>query len=218
MEVVRDTEYWLIEQDVLVTFQCLPKITFPGYLLSDFCPNGWVEQLIALPFSLRAVHRLIRSPQQGLLGYPVGRIDSDPDARGNVRDPLLQFERLIDLTADVLGFRRSHFLTIDVLEYYRELIATESENRISTPYATLYPFPGFAEQIIACRVTQAVIHLLEAVQIKEHQRQFVSHMLCTFRPGQSMRKAIIEQLSIRKPREFIVRIKFCLPLAHGVFV
>ena len=136
--------------------------------------HALAEDLVTRAASLLGlVHRRVRVAKD-LLGAGVGRLaQGDPDAR---RDEDL-------LGPQVEGFpqrlvvpnrRRPRVVdALDVLQQHHELVAAEPRQGVGLPQVATQPIGDADEQRVAHRVAEAVVHVLEAVQIDEEHRELV---------------------------------------------
>jgi hypothetical protein len=120
----------------------------------------------------------------------VQRVDADPDAGGHVQDVTLAAQRcpprLQDLARDAGGVFRS----ADVREQERELVTAAAGHGVARAQGGGEPPCHHAEQLVAHRVTEAVVDALEAVEAQEQDGQVRAAAL---RRGQCLPEPVVEQ-------------------------
>src|SRR5204863_8560328 len=96
--------------------------------------------------------------------------ERDPD-RGRREDLLPgDHERLLELGLDPLGDVRRVRLVLHVLEEQGELVAAQAGGGIGGAYAPGETARGLDQELVPRRVTQAVLHDLEAGPVEEEDR------------------------------------------------
>ena len=152
-------------------------------------------------FLLGAIHRDIRILQQRLHIATVGRIGADADAgRGAVlpagEDHGLG-QRFQDLARHRAGliFRRQSF------REHGEFVAAESRDHVDLAHTGGEPFRDRTQYFIARVVAEAVVDVLEAIQIEEQDGQHFSAALGAL---QRLVQRLPEQAAVRQLGQFVV--------------
>lgn len=87
----------------------------------------------------------------------------------------------------------------------RELVAPKARHHVAIPYRALEPLRDFAEQRVAYRVAQRVVHSLEAIEIYIEHRRSVAGPL---RAGEPLHQPISERFPIGEAGKRVSLSKF----------
>jgi hypothetical protein len=83
---------------------------------------------------------------------------------------------------------------VDVFQQDRELVAAQTGHGIGRADAGPEPFRDQTQQLVTCGVPEAVVDILEPVEVDEQHRQ---HPSTPLRAGQSMTDTVLEQSPVR---------------------
>ncbi len=86
---------------------------------------------------------------------------------------------------------------IDRLDVERELVTTETGDQIGLLEGRLETLSHFNEEIVAARVAQRIVHLLEPVQVDEQHRD-------SLYSAQRLFEALLEERPVRQSSQWIV--------------
>ena len=165
--------------------------------------------------ALRRVHRDVGVPEQVVRRIGTRRA-RDADAGVDVHLVAAEQERRLHRLAEPLHQRRRVHRTA-LLQEDRELVAAESRHRVGHPGARAEPLGRGDEQPVAHLVAQAVVHLLEVVEVEEQHRQRVP---VAAGERQRMADPVAEERPVGEPGERVVErlvdqlLLQPLPLAH----
>ena len=120
-----------------------------------------------------------------------------------------QHERPREQRADALGHLDRLALVVQVLDQDGELVAAEAGNGVSRAQRLLQPRRDAGEQLVAGRVTEAVVDQLEVVDVAEQHR---GERAAPARLQQRVSEPVAEQRPVREQRERVVQ----RPAAHLV--
>ena len=130
---------------------------------------------------------------------PAG-VHDDPDARADRELTPCDRDRLGELLEQSIGHGHGAG-RVGAFEQQHELVATEPGQRVGRPRDGGEPRGHVAKQLVARIMTEAVVHLLEAVQVDEQHGQDVTGPR---RPGQRLIEPIAEQRAVREAGEAVV--------------
>ena len=167
--------------------------------------HGGVEEAVAaLPLALGSVHGGVGVAQQLVGGLAIALGEADPQA--GVNEDLLarEEERWGQDVDDALRQAIGSFGFFQVLEQDGELVAAQTSRGVAGSQAALQADRHRDEQLVADRVTQAVVHGLEAVEVHHHDRDRggvpflathgVVHTVGEQRPVGQVRQRVVEGL------------------------
>ena len=161
-----------------------------------------VEDLVAvLAPLLRAVHRRVRVAQQ-VVRLLVVLARGDADRHGREHLVALEREGLGQLLEDAVGDLDRIRRVAHVVEEDGELVAAEAGDGVAGPHAGLEPPGDRGEEQVALQVAEAVVDVLEAVDVEEEDREHGA--LAAPGAGDGEREAVHEQRSIRQPGQRVV--------------
>ena len=103
----------------------------------------------------------------------VVRRERDTDARADAGAHLVQDERLADLAEDALGDRGGR-VGVGVDQHDREFVAAQTKDRAGRRHRPREARTELTQQLVAGRVTEGVVDLLEVVEVDEEERQIRS--------------------------------------------
>ncbi len=131
---------------------------------------------------LGLVHRRIGLLHQRIdIGRVVG-IDADAHAGGNrhlaVVDPQRRRQRLGDAGGDQRGARR-----IAVRQHDDELVAAQAPQQVGRLDAGAQPFGELDQQGVAGRMAEAVVDVLEVIEIEKYQGELLARGAVRRSPG-----------------------------------
>ena len=128
--------------------------TREGVLARTFCP----------------VHRGVRMLQERRGVHAVVRVIRNADAGGDINLVVLELEWRLKQIQHSLGNFGGIAGGFQVRQQQRELITTDSGERVTAANATAQPVRDAAQQFVANRMSERVVHLLEPVQVNEQER------------------------------------------------
>lgn len=177
--------------------------------------------LVAAEF-LGAVHGLVGVPQQIVGRARVVRVDRDPDAGADHDLVLAHQHRLLQCLLDALGNAQGVVGAAQRLGHDGELVAPQPRHgealfQIGTAYGVTAPQGGpepcrhLLQQPVAGVVPQAVVDVLEPVEVEEHQRH---RLPAAARAGDGQTQAVAEQRSVGQTGQR-VEVGQLLQLAFG---
>src|SRR5207248_159458 len=92
---------------------------------------------------------------------------------------------------------------VQPVEQDGELIAAQSSDRVGRPQATFKPPRERDQQVVADTVTEAVVDVLEAVEINEEDGEQVVGAAARVLDGEA--EVVEQERAIRQPRQRIVK-------------
>ena len=152
---------------------------------------------------LRVVHRGVGVAEQLLGAFLAGR-QRDADAGAHERLRATDDERLGDGLEEPFGdldraVARSRGR--EVVAEDREFVAAEARHRVAGPQHRLQPARDRHQELVTGVVTDAVVHVLEPIEVDEQDRDLAVHPLA---PRDRQAQAVEEQQPVRQPRQGIV--------------
>ncbi len=192
----------LVEQDEFVVLDGLANGLFQFDLGQRFGIHLRGEEAEGVAARLLGpVHRGIRVLEQGLwIGCIVG-MDGDADARGHGHIVTFQVERFAQRLADLAGGDGGCVLAVLHRQDQGKLIATEAPDGIPRMHALDQSAAELAQQFIADRVGQRVVHVLEMVEVDE---QDGDHQAAVRRLFQGLCEGFVEQCAIWQAGDGVV--------------
>ena len=126
-----------------------------------------------------------------------------------------QFERGTDLPLDPLGDTRHFLREIPPLHQHHELVAAEPRDHVRRPHRGVQPLRYRDEQFVADEMPEAVVHVLEPVEVDKEN----THRIFRIAPAFLHRvvEALHEMGPVRQARERVVR-RFVLQPLFGVLL
>lgn len=197
----------LVVRDQLAPEDSSLKVDLELEAFEDRRVHARLERLVTpLAGALCAVHRQVGVAKQVVAAAILaGR---DADARRDVDLLALDFERSPQLGQNALGHQLGSPRRADVLEQDRELVAAEARRRIGWPQAATQSARHEDEQLVARDVPEAVVDVLEAVEVEEEHGD---GRLASARARLGVLQPVQEQGAVREPGQRVVE-----RLMHGV--
>ena len=156
-------------QDELVAPEGVPQLV-PGAqhgVGRGVVPQG--EHQVAQPPGLGAVHGDVGPAQQETQLAAVVRGDGDADAHIDLQRQPREGERRRDGGADA-ACHPGRGVGVGVVQHDGELVATEPRQHVSGIQRPVQPAAHLGEELVPHLVTEAVVDLLELVQVQQQQR------------------------------------------------
>ncbi len=190
----------ILEQELAVVDRAAQRL-LGGEPVRDRRAQLLVEHLeaIAAP-RLGAVGGRVGLGQQHVA---VGRVvgDRDANARAEEEVGVADAERPLDDGSHALGERRDRGRIGEICAEHHELVATEPAGEIRPPEHRLQPHRGGGEQLVAGRVAERVVDLLEVVEVDEQHRE---RGVAPARREQLPFERLEEQLARRQTGEHVI--------------
>ena len=197
---VRERDDRLILDDELTVFDRALQLEREASLTAHSRVELWlVDDPAAALITLGRVHGDIGVSNQLLGRLGVGAGHGDPDARMELRLAAVEAERCFQSLAQPLR-RMLGLFCVCVLEQHGELVAPEPRRHVRGTHRAADPRGDLDKKLVACRVTPAVVDVLEAVEVEEEDRVRAPGT----RMRQGLRDAICEQHAVRKAGERVV--------------
>jgi hypothetical protein len=157
--------------------------------------------LVVVPAALLGpVHGGVGVPEDRLHGGTVLGMKGDPHARGDEHGVVGQGERLAERAQKLLGDHDGVGELTDLRQEHPELVGPESGHGVLGPDGSLEARGHLEEQLVAHLGAQAVVHLLEVIQV-EHQHADAA--LPSLTPSQGLTDPVSEQHVVGEPRELV---------------
>ena len=195
LRLVGDTQLAFVERRAQLGLELLP--------LRRACPQRLPEHLVAGAAALlRAVHRKV-----GVMDQRVGiraaiEGERDPDAARErdlaPRDRERRRERLRHPLRELRGV----VAVVERRSEHRELVAAETGDRVSGTQGMLETVADLHEQLVARDMPEAVVHLLEAVEVDEEDPDPGRGPADS---GERLQAAVAEERPVREPGERVVQ-------------
>jgi hypothetical protein len=125
----------------------------------------------------------------------------DADAAGRIQHVAVDFCRFAHVGEDLFGDPLDRFRVRDVVQQQDELVAPLTTDRVGLAHAVGQTRNHLQQQLVACGVSQRVVHPLELVQIEEQQGDPGPRAL---RHGQRMHEAVAQQNAVGQAGQCIV--------------
>ena len=129
---------------------------------------GGVHGVGVPPLVLGAVHGGVGVLQQGVRLLAVPRVESHADAGRDVELVLAEVERLPERRQQLAGDAHGVVLLLQLGEEHDELVATHAGDCVALANGVLEALGDQLQELVAGRVPEAVVDLLEAVEVEEH--------------------------------------------------
>src|SRR5215218_9510268 len=129
-----------------------------------------VEHPESTALLLGPVHRRVSIHEKGLRRLRPGVTKADAYAGRGEQLTALQKERTSEFLSDPLCYTHCYLRTLDVLDEYHELVASEAGQAILRTQAALESLGDEGEEHIPRLVAQRVVYYLELVQVREEYR------------------------------------------------
>ena len=150
---------------------------------------------------LGAVHRAVGAPHQVVDGQAVVREQRHADARLDVVVAAGEVHGHADRLDDALGDHRHGVRVGHVAQDHRELVACQPRHGVAFLHAGAQPLRHDHQQLVAGGVADAVVDLLEVVEVDVEQR---ASRLRLGAVGDLLRQPVAEQQPVGQRREWIV--------------
>ena len=161
LRLVVQLEFVRVDRDAQILDQTHP-VTSPVQLLA-------VDRK-GLACDLRAVHRQVGAAQQvGSVGR-VDRRDGDADAGADLGADRPDLERLEQARGDPLSHDRAA-LAVGVQQRDHELVASQAGDEVAVAQDSRQALAELAQELVADRVAEGVVDLLESVEVDEQACQ-----------------------------------------------
>ena len=156
-----------------------------------------------------AVAALDLGPVEGDIGLPHElcpletrlRRHGDADGNSDERGVAEQLERLRHRGDDPLAERYRLVRVSHVVLQDGELVAAEPRHEVAVPHESRQPMAELADQVVACRVAERVVDVLEAVEVEVEERHAGVRAA---RFDQGPVEAIVEERAVGEARQRIV--------------
>ena len=133
--------------------------------------GGDIALIVVAPRQLGPVHGGVGVLQQRLGVLPVVGIQRNADAGRKEQLLAVELERVAEDVKDALCYRSCVPRPGDEIRQQGELVASEPGEAVGVTDACLQPGGSQPEQLVSLGVAQAVVDVLEAVEVAEEQRQ-----------------------------------------------
>ena len=157
-----------------------------------------VEREAEAGLRLRAVHRRVRLLQQ--LGRVVA--DGDADRRLDRQPAPFDLDRLGERLVDPLRDDRDVARVDDALDDHRELVAAEARRSVGRANHLLQPVGERTQHRVADVMPEAVVHALEAVDVREQDRRLLARLA---NGRDRAPETVVEVRAVREPRQRVVQ-------------
>ena len=159
------------------------------------------ELVIVAPFFLGVVHRGIGILDQRFRILGVGRVHADADAGRHMQLVFANRMWHRQRSQYLVGGQGSvfHMLVRRYQDY--EFVATLPAHRIGTAHAVRQAPRNRLQQLVAGRMSERIVDVLEIVQIQKQHRERRS---APFRQSDGLRDAIVQQEPVRQAGQEIV--------------
>ena len=198
----------------------MPQLRGDRQLASRVALWRLVQAVAVAPAVLGGVHGDVGMLEQRLGRVAIGRKQARADAGRHVQvgagDRKRLRERRSQLGGDRLGRRARRALIDGTLHEHEELVAALARDDVAGPARFAQPLRNHHQQLVSDRVTEAVVHELEVVQVdEEHRAAAAAALRICDRDGQ----VLLEQGPVGQVGERIVERQMGKPLlaraAHG---
>jgi hypothetical protein len=154
-------------EDELAPLEPQPELVLQPQQLAELAGHVVVKELEApTPGLLGGVHRNVGVADEILTPRPASGVEGDADARTDAqlaaRDPDRLGERAQEASRD-----RACLRLVGPVEEDGELVSSEPRQRVAGAKLRVEPLGDDLEQLVAGVVAEAVVHLLEAVEVDQ---------------------------------------------------
>ena len=118
------------------------------------------------------------------------RIQGDADARLDLEREAVDRERLLERLPQLAGDDDGRGRVHDAREEHAELVSTQPRHRVALSQRAAEAVAGLLEQVVAARVPERVVDLLEAVEVHDHDGDWE---VVPARDGQRLADAVVEE-------------------------
>src|SRR5918994_5122641 len=173
-----------------------------------------VEHPISPALLLGPVHCRVGIHEKALRRLRPGITQADAYTGRGEQLTALQKVGSLQFLSDPLCYTHCYLRTLDVLDEYHELAASEAGQAILRTQAPLEPLGDEGEEHIPGLVAQRVVYYLELVQVREEYR----HLPAPLAPRaiKGFLEAIHEELAVRKIGQVVVEGPMLEPLLQGL--
>ena len=171
------------------------------------------ETEVVAPLRLRAIHRRVRVLEQGLGVVAVLRVQAHAQAGAGVEFPSGHEKRLGRRLQHALYDMVHAFSAALVHQHQDELVAAQARDRVAFTHADLEPLRHHLQQLVARAVPQAVVEILEVVQVEERNRELVPLALGV---RDRLMQAVVQEVAVGQSGKRIVAGLVLQPLAIGL--
>ena len=159
-------ELWLVEEPELAGRGCAAEARLQHHAAYHRLVHLLAVELEAIaPALLGLVHRRVGLLDQVFRLAAVGGEGRDPDAGRHEDVVLAQGHRVAEYVQDLAGDLRGMKLVVQVGEQHPELIAAQPGGRVALAQNRREVIGDAAQQPVAGRMAQRVVHELEAVEV-----------------------------------------------------
>ena len=151
---------------------------------------------------LRPVHGDVSAAEEACRIGGVRRCDGDPDAHADAGAHDVEHERPHETCHESLGDRRS-VVGVGVEEHDCELIAPESHEGVGRTQASREPGTELPQELVAGRVAEGVVDLLEVVEIEEQERELLPRQKWVGLVGEERLKDVEQIAAITQSRQLV---------------
>ncbi len=192
----------LVEDEELVALQRAFEVDLEGEPGQRRGMHARFEDLDSvLAVALGHVHRHVGVAQQLVRGLVVAGRDGDADAGVDEQLLAAMLERRLEGGQQAFGDVERAGRVGRVLDQHRELVAAHPGDRVTGSQRAAQPLRHPDEQLIAVAVPEAVVDVLEVVEVDEQDGQRVAPPP---RPGERVVEPVGEQGAIGQTRERVV--------------
>src|SRR5215211_2548737 len=158
----------LVVEDELAAIDCAAELSEEREAVRAVVVALARVHLAAARMLLRDVHRDVRALQQRVDVVAVIRIEGDADARLDLEREAVDRERLLERLPQLAGDGDGRGRVDDAREQHAELVPTQTRHRVALSQRAAEADAGLLEQVVAARVPERVVDLLEAVEVHDH--------------------------------------------------
>ena len=199
----RELELRLVVQHELAPLQSLAQLALEPAARLRLLVHGRLEQAKAVAaLRLGAIKGEVGVLEQYVRVWPVLREQGDADAGGDMHLVAIELERGGERAQDLGRQGRGVGGLRELGLHQRELVAAEPGQGVAGPDRARDPAGHRAQQLVADRMAERVVDLLEAVEVEEEDRgqaTFAAGM------GQGLAKPVEQQGAVRQPGQRVVQ-------------
>ena len=189
-------------QAELLALQTEPQLVLESERLAELARHLSAEDLVAAaPGLLGRVHRDVGAPDQLLAARAaVGRVDHDADARAERERALGDDRGLGEALEQPLG-ERGRVGLAPALDEHGELVAAEARHGVARARGRAEAARHLQQHLVADVVPEAVVDLLEPVEVDEQQRDRCARALPA---RQRLLEPVAEERAVGEAGEAVV--------------
>ena len=128
-------------------------------------------------------------------------VERDADARLHLEREAVDRERLLERGAQLPGDGHRGLRVHHLREEDAELVAAQPRDRVALTEALREPEADLLQQLVAARMAERVVDLLEAVEVHDHHGR--GHVVAA-RRGERLTDAVVEERAVGQVRERVV--------------